>query len=79
MDKRDSAALTAALNIMGAIPMITDLEKFRRAKVLDSARRQSEADIAKQRREGVPAVTRAGRSADPTVPQNGANEGGPDV
>lgn len=62
--------------------MITDLERFRRAKVLDSARRQSEADIAKQRREGVPAVTRAASSADPrnpTVPQNGANEGGPDV
>lgn len=55
--------------------MITDLEKFRRAKVLDMARRQSEADIAKQRREGVPAVTRAGRSADPrnpNVPQSGA-------
>lgn len=55
--------------------MITDLEKFRRAKMLDLARRQSEADIANQRREGVPAVTRAGRSADPrnpTVPQNGA-------
>lgn len=56
--------------------MITDLEKFRRAKVLDMARRQSESDIAKQRREGMPAVTLAAVDdpRNPNVPQNGAKK-----
>jgi hypothetical protein len=36
---------------------IDDIEKFRRAKALALSRRQSEADIAKQRREGISATT----------------------
>ena len=48
---------------------ISDLEKFRRAKVLDLERRQADADRAKMLREGMPVKPGTPESdADPRRP-----------
>jgi len=53
--------------------MVTDIGKFRLAKQADISRRQEEADRAKMRRDGLPAVKRDDPSeTDPNAPGNGA-------